>query len=404
MRVRLGLVSFVLCWATFAGQALGQTVSFFSTGGQQTFTVPAGVSTVNVVAVGGSGGGAGSKAPGGFGGELSASLAVSPGQVLYVEVGGNGGSGSGSGAGGFNGGGKGGTGAGGGGGASDVRTVPQGESTSLASRVIVAGGGGGGATAPGGANAGAGGAGAGGGGAGEETGNGAGGAGIDDASPGSPGAFGIGGAGGPGSTGGAGGGGGIFGGGGGGASCSQNPMYCDALTFGGNGGGGSTGFSSTAGVSNTSVGIDTTGVPSVTLTYTGPAPVQPPAPPSTADIAKSLLSQLVPSGKAARLSAIRKSHGYAFSFNALLSGTVTISWVEVQRTHTHGHAKTRTVLIAKGSHRFSAAGKGKLAIRLTTKGRGVFKHARRLKLTAKGSFRPTGAAAIARQKTFTLKH
>ena len=34
----------------------------------------------------------------------------------------------------------------------------------------------------------------------------------------------------------------------------------------------------------------------------------------------------------------------------------------------------------------------------------MFKHARRLKLTAKGSFKPTGAAAIARQKTFTLKH
>jgi hypothetical protein len=272
----------------------------------------------------------------------------------------------------------------------------------LASRVIVAGGGGGGATAPGGANAGVGGAGTGAGGAGTPTGNGMGGGGIDDASPGSPGAFGIGGAGGPGSTGGAGGGGGIFGGGGGGASCSQNPMYCDALTLGGNGGGGSSGFG--AGGSNTSVAIDTTGVPSVTLIYTGPAPVQPPAPPSIADIAKSLLSQLVPSGKAARLSAIRKSHGYAFSFSALLSGTVTISWVEVQRTHKHGHTKTRTVLIAKGSHKFSAAGKGKLAIRLTTKGRSVFKHARRLKLTAKGSFKPTGAAAIARQKTFTLKH
>ena len=402
MRVRLGLVSFVLCWATFAGQALGQTVSFFSTGGQQTFTVPAGVSTVNVVAVGGSGGGAGSKAPGGFGGESSASLAVSPGQVLYVEVGGNGGSGSGSGAGGFNGGGKGGTGAGGGAGASDVRTAPLGESTSLASRLIVAGGGGGGATAPGGANAGAGGAGTGGGGAGTETGNGAGGAGIENASAGSPGAFGIGGAGGAGSTGGAGGGGGVFGGGGGGASCSQNPMYCDALTLGGNGGGGSSGFAS--GASDTSVGTDTSGVPEITLTYTGPAPVPPPTPPSTADIAKSLLSQLVPSGKAARLSAIRKSHGYTFSFNALLSGTAAISWVEVQRTRKHGHTKTRTVLIAKGSHKFSAAGKARLAIRLTTKGRGVFKHARRLKLMAKGSFKPTGAAVIARQKTFTLKH
>jgi glycine rich protein len=406
MKVCLGLVCSALCWAALPAVASGQTVTYFPTGGQQTFTVPAGVSSLHVGAVGASGGAAGSNpAPGGEGATASADHVVSAGEVLYVEVGGNGGSGSGSGAGGFNGGGAGGSGAGGGGGASDVRTSPAAMDVSLASRLVVAGGGGGGAAGSGGGNAGAdGGAAEPGdaapGKAGTATGNGAGGPATGaGTSPGSPGAFGIGGAGAAGTDPGAGGGGGLFGGGGG-AGCT-NPMYCDPFTLGGNGGGGSSGFASSA--SNTSVGTGTSGVGSVTITYTGPAPSSPPpAPPSTKVIGSSLLAQLVPHGKAARISAIRKHHGYTSLFDALLAGTVTISWDETQHVRKHGHTVAKTMLIAKGSRKFSAAGKGQLTIRLTSKGRTVFKHAKRLKLTAKGTFKPAHAAAIARHKTFTL--
>ena len=405
MKVCLGLVCSVLCWATFAAQALGQTVTFFATGGQQTFTVPAGVSTLSAAAVGGTGGGDGSTARGGSGARASAVLSVSPGQLLYVEVGGNGGSGAGSGAGGFNGGGNGGSGAGGGGGASDVRTTPIGTSTSPASRLIVAGGGGGGASGAGGGNAGADGTGAGGGKAASQTAGGAGGSSTATGSvPGGAGALGTGGAGASGAITGAGGGGGLFGGGGGvGCTSPMGQMYCDPIgTPGGNGGGGSSGFASSA--TNTAVGADTAGVGSVTITYTGPAPVQPPAPPSTSLIGKSLLSQLVPHGKAGRLSAVRKHHGYTFNFTALLAGKVTISWYQTRRVrHPHAHAATKQVLVATGSHRFSAAGTGKLAIHLTRKGRSVLKHAKRLKLTAKGKFKPSGAA-VSKQRGFTLKH
>jgi hypothetical protein len=70
-------------------------------------------------------------------------LAVTPGETLYLDLGGNG-----TELGGFNGGGDGGAGAragrAGGGGATDIRTIPSGDPGSLASRVFVAGGGGGG--------------------------------------------------------------------------------------------------------------------------------------------------------------------------------------------------------------------------------------------------------------------
>ena len=76
--------------------------TFSPSGAEQAFVVPAGVSSVDVEAVGGSGAPFGSG--GGRGGAASGTLSVTPGEILYLEVGGNG---SVSG-GGFNGGGAGG--------------------------------------------------------------------------------------------------------------------------------------------------------------------------------------------------------------------------------------------------------------------------------------------------------
>lgn len=210
--------------------------TFAATGAPQSWRVPDGVFEVTVDARGGAGANGarfgGSFGTGGAGAQVVANLAVAPGQVLQLMVGG---AGSGV-AGGFNGGGAGGTsaragavgGGGGGGGASDVRVGVCAASLgcTLADRIIVAAGGGGGAAI--GGNGGAGGAvGA----SGQANGmNGApgtggtataGGAGGDRANGGSTagaaGALGVGGAGGYagcGCGGGGGGGGGLHGGGG----------------------------------------------------------------------------------------------------------------------------------------------------------------------------------------------
>ncbi|MGA8797879.1 MAG: glycine-rich protein, partial [Candidatus Cybelea sp.] len=116
--------------------------SFYYTGREQRFRVPAGVKSIGVVARGGGGANAtGSRASGGRGGRVHAFIPVTPGEMLAIYVGGEG-----SGMnGGFNGGADGGQkyycncpGAGGGG-ASDVRQGGDG----LADRVLVVGGGGG---------------------------------------------------------------------------------------------------------------------------------------------------------------------------------------------------------------------------------------------------------------------
>lgn len=146
----------LLLGVTQVTTASARATTFSYTGSPQTFLVPGATTSVAVSAVGASGGAnAGSSAQGGRGATVFGQLSVTPGQTLYVYVGGNGGNGSSGlatqpgGPGGFNGGGDGGTSVytnhgypragGGGGGASDVRTA-----TSLASRLIVAAGGGGG--------------------------------------------------------------------------------------------------------------------------------------------------------------------------------------------------------------------------------------------------------------------
>jgi uncharacterized repeat protein (TIGR01451 family) len=278
------------------------TCTFSATGAEQSFGVPAGVSSVQVTAVGGAGGGehVSGQPSGGVGAVVSGSVSVAAPQTLYVEVGGVGGDpNSGQLAPAFNGGGLpvdpy----ASGGGGASDVRKVSCGspcvttDPASLSSRQLIAAGGGGagadGLGVLGGAGGLAGTAGsdgaaavggeAGGGGGGQPglaSQGGSGGSGGTAPPPfGDPGLPGV--MGGDGSLGqggvggdphivggGGGGGGGLYGGGGGGSG------GFDALNGGIAGGGGGGGGSSSGG----SIGVSAPGAaPSVTISYTVPPP------------------------------------------------------------------------------------------------------------------------------------
>lgn len=271
-------------WAgtTPAAYAASQTFSY--TGAQQTFTVPAGVTSVTIQAAGAQGGtGSGGPTASGNGGSVTATISVTPGESLAVFVGGQGGAGGApsGGTAGFNGGAAGGAaagtgqGGGAGGGASDVR---QGGSA-LANRVVVAGGGGGGGGSTGGGGAGgAGGSGTGasgaaatgatpGGGGGGGTQSAGGSAGSAGALPsggtsGSVGTSGAGGAGGSdsnnGETGGGGGGGGYYGGGGGGSGGNSG------------GGGGGSSFTEAGATSVTNTQGNQTGNGQVIISYTAP--------------------------------------------------------------------------------------------------------------------------------------
>ena len=139
----------VLTTAQFTPQVTKGSKVLLYNGGSQNFTVPVCATTMYVIVAGAQGGGPFSNNPGGYGGEVGATIPTTPGESLAIYVGGAGGNGtySSQGYGGFNGGGAGAPpedskafgGGNGGGGASDAR---QG-GTALANRVVVAGGGGG---------------------------------------------------------------------------------------------------------------------------------------------------------------------------------------------------------------------------------------------------------------------
>jgi len=196
-----------LVWSFRTVVSIGSN-TYNYTGGQQTWTVPNGIYSITVDCRGAKGSGGNSN----NGARAQTTLSVTPGQTLYIYVGGVGGVPTG----GWNGGGNGGNGpsgdGGGGGGGSDIRSG----GTALGNRVVVASGGGGAGMWDGGAGGQNGSAGVGNypGGGGTQS---AGGAGGSGPGPGTVGVLGTGGTGGNYiyGGGGGGGGGGYYGGGGG---------------------------------------------------------------------------------------------------------------------------------------------------------------------------------------------
>ncbi|MFJ5992758.1 choice-of-anchor P family protein [Lentzea sp. NPDC092896] len=273
MALTIGLVGASVVFAPSALADHFVSKTFQPTGGEQTYTIPAGVRKLHVVAIGGRGGkgadGGDDSAPSGRPGHRSeADLAVPAGVTqLVVGVGQNGGDGNGATGGdpGYGGGASGGFGTpfagGAGGGASDVR-ICSGQSCD---KVLVAPGGGGGGGrcfaigCLSGNNGGNGG----------DNNGGAPGIPGPGGFPGFPGILGLAGVGAPGNPataggGGGGGGGGGWYGGGGGASGAQAPTPLIVAVDGGSGGNGSA--RAGAGTSNFSTG-ETADEPSVTISY-----------------------------------------------------------------------------------------------------------------------------------------
>jgi hypothetical protein len=391
-------------------------------GAEQTFVVPAGVTTLDVVAVGGKGADT-LYALGGYGARVNATIPVTPGETLYVEVGGKGTDPScppGASCPPFNGGGlpgfvspaqngeKGGAGAG----ASDVRRVSRTAPGTLGSRLVVAAGGGGGG---GGFRGGDGGAAAlpgavpcavvcaSPGGAATATGGGAGGA-HTGTEPSRGGDGGEGQAGGGGTIyfapppdagcGGGGGGGGLFGGGGGGGS-----------NFDGCGGGGGGGGSSFA-IAPISIATDTTGVPRVSISYSASnaAPSRPPAssPSSSPSGAKASLS-------VKRSYNLREALARGIKLRVTCPAACRIDaalYLErrlARRLGIVASARPKSVLVAKGGRRLASAGTRTVTLNFTRRAKARLKRARKVTLSLRATVRATAGGTSTIRRTVTLK-
>ncbi len=125
---------------------------------------------------------------------------------------------------------------------------------------------------------------------------------------------------------------------------------------------------------------------------------------TAAQIAALLARGLVPSGKASKIAALLKRGGLAFKLSALEAGSATIDWYQLPPgAKLASRAKPKPVLVAAGRLGFAAAGTGTLKLKLTPAGKKLLKRARRLKLTARGTFTPTGGTAVKATRGFLLK-
>jgi hypothetical protein len=146
--------------------------------------------------------------------------------------------------------------------------------------------------------------------------------------------------------------------------------------------------------------------PPVTIPF---PPVEPPdrgpAPLTPAQLAALLSKQLVPSGKASKIGALLKHGGLSLIVQGLGAGTLTVQWYVVPPgAKLAKQSKAKPVLVASGKLTLAGTGTGKLKLQPTAAGRRLLKHARRIKIVAKGVFVASGGAAVSATGATVLRH
>jgi len=116
-----------------------------------------------------------------------------------------------------------------------------------------------------------------------------------------------------------------------------------------------------------------------------------------------LLGEITPAPGSARIAALLHTGAFKLSFRALEAGTAVVHWAELAPGHRLApRAKPKAVLVALGALRFPAAGSGQMKLRLTPAGARMLRHAKTIRLTAKGTFYPRGGLPVSASRTFVL--
>lgn len=86
--------------------------------------------------------------------------------------------------------------------------------------------------------------------------------------------------------------------------------------------------------------------------------------------------------------------GFSPSFTAPVAGKLVVRWFSRTR---------RKVLLAKGSRAYTAAGAGKVKMKLTKKGKRILRKGRKVKITLKATFTPAGGKPVSFSRRTTVK-
>jgi hypothetical protein len=88
-------------------------------------------------------------------------------------------------------------------------------------------------------------------------------------------------------------------------------------------------------------------------------------------------------------------HEFSFTFVAPGPGTEVVTVT--------AKGKTKPIVVATGRRTFSKAGRGKITVRFTSRGRQLLRHARRITLTVKSTFKPPLGKPLSVAKKATLR-
>ena len=124
---------------------------------------------------------------------------------------------------------------------------------------------------------------------------------------------------------------------------------------------------------------------------------------TAAELKASLLAQLTPKGRTAKVATVRRKKVYRYAFKALTGGTLVINWYFLPPgAHVAGKGKPKPVLFATGHTSFPASGTKTITVMLSANGLKMLRHRNSIALTAKGTFSPPGAKPVVAVKAFKL--
>jgi beta-galactosidase len=143
--------------------------------------------------------------------------------------------------------------------------------------------------------------------------------------------------------------------------------------------------------------------PAPTASPSPPQPATPPGP-SRARVKAALAAVLSPRGAQARIGRLLRNSGYTFTFGAPSTGKLVIDWYYVTKPARSSHnRRPRKVLVASASQSIKKAGRARVKVKLTARGRSLLKHAKRQRLVVEARFTPMGESTTTSSKVITLK-
>jgi beta-galactosidase len=129
-----------------------------------------------------------------------------------------------------------------------------------------------------------------------------------------------------------------------------------------------------------------------------------PVPLSRATVRAALAAVLSPTGADGRIPDLLRHHGYTYHFHAPSAGRLVIDWYYLRhRAHEAKPGRVSKVLVASATARASKAGKIKVELELTPRGRALLEHARAERLTVTAGFTPTGQTTTTSSRVINLR-